>query len=167
MDLSRFQDLDVVLVCGLPGAGKSHFSAKYFKVSDRLRINRKEIRRHLYEMTHFGERWSEDRFDSQDEFLVKHVERKILEHLLQQEQKLLIDNTSVSVSSRKAYLAAARAFKRSAGVIFLDTSREKCIQRNRGREEPIPDTVIVNLSLQIEIPEKREGFREVLVVEDY
>jgi len=167
MDLSRFRDLDVVLICGLPGAGKSHFAAQYFKASGRLRINRKEIRRHLYEMTRFGERWSEDRFDSQDEFLVKHVERKIVEHLLQQEQKLLIDNTSVSVSSRKAYLAAAAAFKRSAGVVFLDTSREKCIQRNRAREEPIPDTVIVNLSLEIEIPEKREGFREVLVVEDY
>ena len=167
MDLSVFADLDMVLVCGLPGAGKSHFSARHFKQSGRLRINRKEIRRLLYEMTRFGEKWSEDYFESHDEFLVKHVEKKIVEHLLQNKQKILVDNTSGSRDSRKAYLAIAKALGKNAGAIFLDVSREKCMERNRSREDSIPDTVITNLSLATELPEKSEGFQAVLVVEDY
>jgi predicted kinase len=167
VNLSQFDDLDMVLVCGLPGAGKSHFCVRHFKQSGRLRINRKEIRRLLYEMTHFGEKWSEEYFESHDEFLVKHVEKKIAEHLLQNKQKVLVDNTSVSRESRKAYLATARALNKSAGAIFLDVSREKCMERNRSREDSIPDTVITNLSLTTELPEKHEGFQAILVVEDY
>lgn len=167
MDLSKFADLDMVLVCGLPGAGKSHFCARHFKQSGRLRINRKEIRRLLYEMTHFGEKWSEEYFESHDEHLVKHVEKKIVEHLLQNKQKILVDNTGVSKDSRKAYLSTAKALGKSAGAVFLDVSREKCMERNRSRKDSIPDTVITNLSLATELPERDEGFQAVLVVKDY
>jgi len=47
MDLRRFQDVDLVMVCGLPGSGKSHFAKTYFQASGRKRVNRKEIRRLL------------------------------------------------------------------------------------------------------------------------
>ena len=83
MDLAKFQSLDMVLVCGLPGSGKSRFAAEFFADSGRDRVNRKEIHRLLYEMIHFGKKWSEKAFDELDDFLVKHVERKIIEHLLQ------------------------------------------------------------------------------------
>jgi predicted kinase len=107
MDIHRFQGFDIVLVCGLPGSGKSHFARTHFLQSGRKRVNRKEIRRLLFEMTTFGQKWSEKEFASNDEFLVKHVERKIIEHLLQAKQKLLIDNTNISTESRKQYLTIA------------------------------------------------------------
>ena len=107
MELDRFQNLEIILVCGLPGSGKSHFARTHFLQSGRKRVNRKEIRRLLFEMTNFGQKWSEKDFAASDEFLVKHVERKIVEHLLQNHQKLLIDNTSVSRESRKGYLSIA------------------------------------------------------------
>ena len=31
MDVHRYQGFDIVLVCGLPGSGKSHFASTYFK----------------------------------------------------------------------------------------------------------------------------------------
>ena len=96
MDLGRFQNLDMIVVCGLPGSGKSHFAGAHFAGTGRLRVNRKEMRRLLFEMTHFGQKWSEKEFASSDEFLVGHVERKIIEHFLQGHKKLLIDNTSMS-----------------------------------------------------------------------
>ena len=167
MDLSKFEALDILLVCGLPGSGKSAFSKQYFSNSGRARVNRKEIHRLLYEMIHFGKRWTEQEFDALDEHLVKHVERKIIEQLLQKNQKVLVDNTSVSESSRKSYVGIAQQMHRTIGAIFLYTPPATCLQRNREREDPVPERVISNLAAAIDLPGKEEGFKEVLVLKDY
>ncbi|MGA2974754.1 MAG: AAA family ATPase [Spirochaetia bacterium] len=167
MDIHRFQGFDIVLVCGLPGSGKSHFARTHFLQSGRKRVNRKEIRRLLFEMTTFGQKWSEKEFASNDEFLVKHVERKIIEHLLQAKQKLLIDNTNISTESRKQYLTIAHQTGKSIGAIFLDTPIIRCLERNRSREDAIPERVISNLAAEKELPEVSEGFKDVLVVDTY
>jgi predicted kinase len=167
MDLGRFQNLDIVVVCGLPGSGKSHFAASHFSGTGRLRVNRKELRRLLFEMTHFGQKWSEKEFASSDEFLVNHVERKIVEHFLQNHKKLLIDNTSMSRESRKPYLTIARQAGRSIGAIFLDTPVARCLERNRAREDSVPERVISNLEAEKELPDIAEGYKDVMVVTGY
>jgi tRNA uridine 5-carbamoylmethylation protein Kti12 len=167
MDLTKFQPLDIILVCGLPGSGKSKFSKRFFADSGRDRVNRKEIHRLLYEMIHFGKRWTEKEFDALDDHLVKHVERKIIEHLLQNNQKVLVDNTSVSESSRKTYIGIAQQMHKSIGAIFLHTPPATCLARNREREDPIPERVISNLAAAIDLPRSEEGFKEVLVLKDY
>jgi predicted kinase len=164
MDLARFEPLDVLLVCGLPGSGKSYFCRSHFQSSGRLRVNRKEIRRLLYEMFSFGKKWSESDFNSSDEFLVKHVERKIIEHLLQNRKKVLLDNTSVSAASRKSYVAIAQAMHKTIGMIFLDVPARRCLEQNRLRADPVPDMVISNLAAAIDPPRTEEGFQEVLVL---
>lgn len=167
MDLKNFEKLDVVLVCGLPASGKSHFARKFFIDSGRKRVNRKEIRRLLYEMTNFGDKWSEGMFSRIDENLVKHTERRLIEHLMVNNAKILVDNTSVTAASRKIYISTARRFNKSIGVIFLNTPVLRCLERNRGEEDPVPGTVISNLSAALTFPTKDEGFIEVLVIDDY
>ena len=167
MDLAKFETLDIILVCGVPGSGKSAFSKQYFASSGRARVNRKEIHRLLFEMMHFGKKWTEQEFDTLDEHLVKHVERKIIEQLLQNRQKVLVDNTSVSESSRKTYVGIAQQMHRTIGAIFLHTPPATCLERNREREDPIPERVISNLAAAIDLPGTEEGFKEVLVLKDY
>jgi tRNA uridine 5-carbamoylmethylation protein Kti12 len=121
----------------------------------------------MYEMTSFGDKWTESCFDSFDEFLVKHVERKILEHLLQNHEKVLIDNTSISSASRKAYVSSARQMNSSVGIVFLNTPPGVCLERNQQHEDKIPDTIISNLSAEVEVPQKSEGFAEVVVLDSY
>jgi tRNA uridine 5-carbamoylmethylation protein Kti12 len=163
MDLAKFQDLDLVLVCGLPGAGKSRFSSRFFRESGRRCVSRRLIRRMLYEMTTFGERWSEQRYSAIDEILVKHVERKIIEHLLQNRLAVLAENTSISAASRKVYLAIARQMHRSTGVIFLDTPVATCLERNRAKPDPVPERVIAELAAALELPDPREGFDQLAI----
>jgi predicted kinase len=167
MDIHRFQGFDIVLVCGLPGSGKSHFAGTYFKTTGHMRVNRKEIRRMLFEMMHFGQKWTEKDFAASDEFLVKHVERKIVEHLVQAKQKVLVDNTSISRDSRKAYITLAHQAGRSIGAIFIDTPVIKCMERNRSREDSIPERIISNLAAEMELPEISEGYKDVLVIDSY
>jgi tRNA uridine 5-carbamoylmethylation protein Kti12 len=167
MDLAKFQPLDIILICGLPGSGKSQFSKQFFADSGRDRVNRKEIHRLLYEMIHFGKKWTEKEFDALDDFLVKHVERKIIEHLLQNNQKVLVDNTSVSESSRRTYLGIAHQMHKTIGAIFLHTPPATCLERNRGREDPVPERAISNLAATIDLPRTEEGFKELLIIKDY
>lgn len=167
MDLKKFEKLDVVLICGLPASGKSHFARRFFINSGRKRVNRKEIRRLLYEMTNFGDKWSEGMFSRIDENLVKHTERRLIEHLMANNAKVLIDNISITAASRKIYVSTARRFNKSIGVIFLNTPVLLCLERNRGEDDPIPGTVISNLAAALTSPTRDEGFREILVVDDY
>ncbi|MCX7023073.1 MAG: ATP-binding protein [Spirochaetes bacterium] len=165
MDLARFEKLDIVLISGLPGSGKSHFARTFFKDSGRKRVNRKEIARLLFEMTNFGEPWSEINFEKADEYLVKHIERAIILQLIHDGAKLIIDNTSVTVESRKAYVDLARQTKKRIGVIFLRVPPVTCIQRNRASTDPVPDVVIANLAASIALPSDKEGFAEIAVAD--
>ena len=167
MDLTKFEPLDIILICGLPGSGKSRFAKQFFAESGRDRVNRKEIHRLLYEMIHFGRKWTEKDFDALDEHLVKHVERKIIEQLLQTRQKVLIDNTSVSASSRKTYVGIAQQMHKTIGAIFLNTPPATCLQRNREREDPVPERAISNLAAALDLPRGEEGFKVVLILKDY
>ncbi|MBP7552235.1 MAG: AAA family ATPase [Spirochaetes bacterium] len=161
----NYTNYDILLICGLPSSGKSYFAKKYFSESGRKRINRSEIRKMLFEMTNFGKNWSETNFIEEDEVLIKHVEKKIIEHLVHNKKKILIDNTSVTRLSRKYYVDIAKANNKSIAVIFINTPVIKCIERNRMRADKKPENVISQLYSKIELPEKKEGFNFTEIIE--
>ncbi len=164
MDLHKLDLLDVILVAGLPGSGKSWFAKEYFADKNRLRINRKEIRKSIYEMSHFGDVWKESYYEEKNEYLVKHVERKILEQLLTNNEKVLIDNHSVTIESRRTYLEAALTARKTVGIIFMHTPVQECMKRNLLRSDSVPPMIISTLYSSLVLPSRAEGFREILVV---
>ena len=166
IDFSKMHRLDIILVCGLPNSGKSYFARHEFATTERRRISRKEIRRFIYEMTNFGEKWSEQLFSAVEEPLVKHTERKMIEHLLSIGEKLLVDNTSITADSRKLYTTIASRLNKSIGVVFIDADINRCIMRNRKSKDPIPENILPNLSAKKSLPDKREGFDLVVIVPD-
>ncbi|MCL2293877.1 MAG: ATP-binding protein [Spirochaetes bacterium] len=169
MTLEQFRKSDIVLVCGLPGSGKSYFAKKYFAKSGCKRVSRKNIRQYLYEMLTFGDKWSDDKFDLVDENLVKHLERKTAEHFLQLGEKILIDNMSISSASRKDYITLAKQNKKTISAIFINTDIATCLKRNRERppEDVVADSVIANLVATVEYPDRREGFKDVLIIDKF
>ncbi len=166
MTLDQLRKSDIVLICGLPGSGKSHFARKYFKKSGRKRINRKEIRKHLYEMFSFNDEWKEEYFCENQEILVKYIEKKILEHLLFNSEKVLIDNISVSEKSRIDYVNLALKMKKTISAVYINTELDVCMERNRSRdkEDAVPESLIANLSARAVLPEKKEGFLNVVII---
>ena len=167
MNIDIFNSLDVILICGLPGAGKSHFAKTYLSKNERKHINRKEIRKFIYEMTTFGDKWYESYYTEKNENIVKHVEKRLYEHLLGQNYRVLVDNTGMNRSSRKKYVEIAKKAGKSIGVVFLNTPLQKCILRNQELEDSVPSTIVSNLFASRELPEKDEGFKEVLILENY
>jgi predicted kinase len=164
MDLTRFHELNIILLCGLYGSGKTEFAIKHFMGKERSRISRSEIRKYMFEMTHFGEKWSATDFTEENEALVKHIERKVLEHFLHNKRKVLIINTFVMKKSRKRFIEIAREQKKTIGAIFLSRPLEQCLERNEQNTIGVPGDVVTSLFYKIELPDKGEGFDEVLVV---
>jgi predicted kinase len=164
MDISKFHQLNIILLCGLYGSGKTEFAIKFFKGKDRSRISRTEIRKYMFEMTRFGDKWASDSFTEENDTLVKHIERKILEHLLFGKQKVLIVNTFITKKSRKRFIDLAHDMKKTIGAIFLERPLEQCLTRNAQNLIAAPKEVVTNLFYKIELPEKSEGLDEVLTI---
>jgi predicted kinase len=168
MNFDSYQDLDLVLVAGLPGAGKSVFATKYFKSSGRKRVNRKEIQRLIHEMMEFGDPWTpETDAEDNDASLVRHLERKIIENMLHQNIKLLVDTLAVTRKSRIFYLELAKKFNKKIGIIFLDPALQICHQRNQQSSMHMPEAEITNMYVSKELPERSEGFMKVTVLTEY
>ena len=53
------------------------------------------------------------------------------------------------------------------GAIFLDAPAARCLERNRSREDSVPERVISNLQAEKELPDVAEGYKEVMVVTGY
>jgi predicted kinase len=164
MDLAKIDYLDIILLCGMYGSGKMEFAVKHFKGKGRARVSRSEIRKDLYEMINFGDSWTSDRFTEEDDALVKHIERKTVEQLLYLKKKILVINTFVTKKSRQGFVDIARQMKLTIGAIFINRPLEQCLDRNSRNPIPVPTEIIYKLYPRIELPEKSEGFNEVLTV---
>jgi predicted kinase len=135
--MEEFKKYDIVLILGNYGSGKSQVAREYFH--ERKRINRHEIRHHLKEMTQHGADWNAN-------------------------EKIIIDNTSLTVRSRKRYIDYARKFHKSIACIFLNKDTSVLLAQNRSREFPVPEHLIVKLYAKTEIPAIDEGFAQVLIM---
>jgi predicted kinase len=157
-------DVQVVLICGNYGSGKSSLARKQF--GTRKRINRKEIRRFLTTMTSHGESWSATDYTPEEESIVKHIELSILRYYLERKEPLVIDNSSVTRKSRAVYIREARAQGASISCIFVQVPVTELLERNRARDadERVPETVISQLYAKTELPERDEGFQRVTIV---
>jgi predicted kinase len=158
-DLHKY---DIVLIVGNYGSGKSSLAREYFR--DRKRIDRHEIRHHLKAMLEHGARWTQEDWDEDLEGLIKRIEYDLIVHLLERNQKIIIDNTSLTVRSRKRYIEHAKKFHKSIACIYLDRESSTLIEQNRNREFSVPDSVIVQLFARTEVPSVEEGFAQVLIL---
>lgn len=158
-DLNKY---DIVLILGNYGAGKSFLAREYF--GDRKRVNRHEIRHHLKEMTEHGKKWTADDWDEEIEGFIKRLEYDIITFFLERNERIVIDNTSVTRKSRERYINYARRFKKSIGCLFLQKETSVLLSQNRMREYAVPEHIIVRLHARTEVPTKQEGFDAVVVV---
>jgi hypothetical protein len=136
--------LEVVILVGLPGAGKTTFFRERFAEShvhiskDNLRNNRRPERR----------------------------QRELTERALMAGHSVVLDNTNASAEERAATIAQAR--KHSARVIgyFFDCSPRECLARNALREgrARIPQIGIYATAKRLRPPDRAEGFDELYVV---
>lgn len=71
--------------------------------------------------------------------------------------------TLLRPENRTPIIEIGRHFGYGIVSVFVNTSVERCLERNRKREgrDPVPDDVILRMALSLVAPTKNEGFDEV------
>ena len=156
------RELDLVLVAGVQGSGKTTITTGLFR--DRVRVNLDEIRFFYKRMTTGGV-WTSDDWRPAIEPLFRKIEDDVLRFNLQSGQRVVVDNTNISRKSRAHYLALAKALGKSIGLIFLDLPLDTCLTRNRSRSAFVPEPVIAEFFQMREMPDADEGFDRLHVVD--
>ena len=135
---------EVVILVGLPGAGKTTF------FEQRLAATHVHV--------------SKDRFPNNRR--PAHRQAELIEEALAAHRSVVVDNTNVTVAERAPILSQARAHgARVVGFVFDCTTRE-CVARNAARAGParIPNVGIFAAAKRFSRPVEEEGFDELYVV---
>ena len=136
--------VEIVVLIGLPGAGKSYFYRQRFAETH------VHVSKDLAPPGRTAERWQRDTID----------------RALAEGRSVVVDNTHPTVKDRAAIIAPARA--RGARVIgyFFDVTTRQAVARNNERtgKAKVPAVAIFVTAKKMERPRREEGFDELYVV---
>lgn len=130
---------EVVIMVGLPAVGKSYFVGKYFEPYDYALVE-------------------------SDEYKTPKKMMKVADEELKSGKKSVVFvATNVTKEKRKIYIDYAKSKKMSVRCIWLDTSLDKVLDRNKGRQKPVPTIAIYTANKRFEKPTDDEGCKVVRV----
>ena len=135
------KDLEMVIMVGFPGSGKSYYTNKY-------------ILKHGYVVINM------DTLKTQKKCL------KICEEEIKNNNSVVIDNTNMGTKSRKMYIDIGKKYNMYIRCIEFKTCRELSRHNAYFRssitdKKPIPNLVYNIMTKKYEKPRKKEGFDKI------
>lgn len=147
---------NLVLMCGIPGSGKSTFLQQNVKNRpNTVIISRDEIRFSIVKP-------NEEYFSHEDE--VVKIFWKQINDALAAGKSVYVDQTSITPKSRAWLLQHVHGYKR-ASVLWIDECLKTCLERNKmrkGTRAYVPEDVIRRMSTQFAVPSIDEGFDVII-----
>lgn len=135
---------ELVILVGLPGAGKSTFFRERFAAT------------HLHV--------SKDAIKSARRPAAS--QRDLIQRALSAGRSVVVDNTNVSPEERAELITSARDFGARAVVYYFDSPASECLARNRIREgrARVPNAGFFAIAKRLVRPDLAEGFDELHIV---
>ena len=146
---------NLILVCGLPGSGKSTYLSQFKHNMNCKVISRDEIR---FSLLQEGEAYF-----SHEEDVCKIMWTQINEALAAN-KNTYVDQTSLTPESRSFLLKHITSHYDECNIIWFNIPREVCLERNENRYETkayVPRGVIRRMSQQMIPPTSDEGFNNI------
>lgn len=143
-----------MMLCGLPGCGKSTFSNKLVEETNAVVCSSDALRLEL-----FG---SEDE-QTQNNRLFAELGRRVKMHL-QNGQNVIYDATNINAKKRMAFLREIKHIKCEKICYVLATPLEVCFRNNRSRERFVPEHSIRRMQMTWTTPGCFEGWDRIEVV---
>lgn len=140
----------LILLCGIPGSGKSTFSKMYEPLKHHLVLSSDDIRKEL---------WGDESEQSGNHEVFKLLYKRMY-YAICNGITVVFDATNVTLKDRKKAIKAC-----PKGVekwcIYIVPNVEKAKENNKKRERIIPENVIERMARQFVVPTHDEGFDRI------
>ena len=157
--------VEVVLMVGISGSGKTTYAAKAFPGHVRVSLDINQERLPRDERFRLVERYDRERpLGSVQLSNNRKAECMQMDDALREGRDVVVDNTNLTRRIRRPYIALAR--KRKAArirAVFFDDFELACARnarRPRGRKR-VPGDIVVEQDGMLELPARSEGFDSV------
>lgn len=151
----------LIILCGLPGSGKSSYAEELLKINNTFGFNEEfvvhssdAIRAEL-----FGDAGSQE-----DNGRVFELMQRRTRDDLKAGKTVVYDATNITRKSRKSAIACANPAKDTIECYVIWTSPEECIRRDSLRDRKVGAAVIEKMLRRWQSPWKDEGFDVVDVI---
>ena len=137
---------EVILMSALPGTGKDTWIREHYGNLPVVCLD--DIRKEL----------NISPIEKQGVVIQEAKERA--KQYLRKKQPFIWNATNVTSKIRKPLLELFENYGASTKIVFLETGWEEELRRNKGRIQEVPETAIIDMLKQLEVPERWEA-REV------
>lgn len=145
-----------VMLCGLPGSGKSYYSEK-LKKKNYIVHSSDEIRKEL-----FG-----DEECQEDPVSVFDLLHSRIKTDLSNGKNVVYDAINGSSKRRINFLKEIESFNCEKKIIWLATPYEKCLNYNSIRTRHVPEDIIKRYYVEFEIPCYYEGWTNIQIISNF
>ena len=142
----------LVVMCGLPGSGKSMFADRLAAEENFVVHSSDKIREELGDVN--------DQSKNEEVFRLLH---KRIKYDLNSGKNVCMDATNLNRRKRMAFLREIKKIPCRKICVLVATPWEVCMDHNRTRDRKVPDEVIMRMLKSFQMPSVSEGFDEVYV----
>lgn len=144
---------ELIVLCGLPGSGKSTYAQKKWGDSHVI-ICADEFRK-----VYTGKD-----FDLSAEHMIHLMVSTTVEVLLRRSTPVVIDMISLTIKSRFKWINLAKRCGAPVRCVLMDIAVCLCKARNTDRERKVPEHVIHEMANRFVYPTDEEGFDSIETV---
>jgi predicted kinase len=140
LDVEAFDDtrLEVIMMCGLPGAGKDRWIAEHATGCPVISLD--AIRREP----------DIDPADNQGTVAAK--AKELARGHLRQGQPFVWNATNTTWTMRRQLIGLLTNYHARVRVVYVETAWHELLRRNCNRSTPVPETVLRHLAEKLEVP---------------
>lgn len=146
---------DLIIVCGLPGSGKSTY-IPLVKPAKRMSsvVSTDDIREEIN-----GDARDQSNANKVFEIAFDRIKKKLTEGY-----DVYFDATNINYKKRMDIINRFRKYYDKVKCMFIYANFEECIERNRKRDRVVPYEVMKRMYYNFYVPQMFEGFDEIIFV---